>query len=505
MLTNRLAINRTWALAALLLLAAGLPGCTSAPDVILPDVALKCGFDRGTGGAGILALDRGIGGTGISTQDRGMGGTGMLALDRGIGGTGIIGTVTGFGSICVNGFRVSYNASTPVTADGIAASMAALERGATVAVSATMESGALNASAIEIVHAVVGPVTAGPDGSGTFAVMGLTVEGANATGSTAASLAVGEMVAIDGLQRLSGVIDATRIAPAMDGTRASIRGVVSHANNSVQIGSVPVAAPAETVLGDGVWASASGIWSNGVLRADRVVVGLELPSTGAGRLSIEGYLALQSDGRYAIRGTPLRDGPGLNLDRATFARVAAGQRVQVLGQREGDGSMRPETLIVPDRLSPLSIDVPAPTTTDIAATETPTPDTTPTETPVSRPAGTTTATTTVTRPAVVSSEALQPERGVYGVTVTRPLATRAVTPVVRPNAVQTPTIEVPTRPDAIPTRPDVIPTRPVLPTRPDVVPTRPVLPTRPEPIVRPEIPQPVRPEIQRPPVVRPGR
>ncbi|MSO72470.1 MAG: hypothetical protein EXQ84_02515 [Rhodospirillaceae bacterium] len=133
----------------------------------------------------------------------------------------------------------------------------------------------------------------------------------------------------------------------------------------------PVAASPETILGDGVWAAASGVWANGVLTADRVVVGLELSNTAGGRLSIEGYLVLQSDGRYAIRGTAVREIPGLGLGRAMYGRVAAGQRVQVLGRREGAGSLRPETVIVPDRRNPLSNDVRAPATTDTSTTDAP--------------------------------------------------------------------------------------------------------------------------------------
>lgn len=494
MRASRLPAFRTLALWALLLSVAVLAGCASTPAVIQPDLSLKCGPDRGMGGTGIVALDRGMGGTGLTNQDRGMGGTGAVALDRGIGGTGIIGTVTGFGSICVNGFRVAYTASTPVTVDGVAASLAALERGATVAVMAAPQAGELHASSIEIVHALVGPVTASATASGAVAVMGLTIESTNATGTPTANLAVGDLVAVDGLQRPDGTIDATRIAPAPNGSRASIRGVVRRAGSAVQIGSVPVTAAPETLPADGAWATASGVWADGALKADRVVAGLEIPSSASERLSIEGYLVLQPDGRYAIRGTPLRDSPGLRLDRATFARIAAGQRVQVLGQRQVDGSMRPETLIVPDRLSPLSSDIPAPSTTAApsrVATE-PSTDAAADAAASGRTASPTPTTTTVTRPAVIASEPLQVERGVYGAALTRPLITREVTPIVRPNA-------IPTRPNALPTRPDVVPTRPALPTRPERV----VRPEVQQP-VRPEIPQPVRPEIPRP-VGRPGQ
>lgn len=117
-----------------------------------------------------------------------------------------------------------------------------------------------------------------------------------------------------------------------------------------------------------------------------------------------------------------------------------------------------------------------------------------TGTAAGRAAGATTVTTTVTRPAVISGETLQPQRGVYGATVvTRPQTLQEVAPVVRPNA-------IPTRPDAGATRPNATPTHP------DVGPARPnVIPTRPEPIVRLEVRPPVHPEIPRPRAVGTAR
>lgn len=432
-----------------LLLAIGLAGCANAPAVIAPEAALQCRADRGSGGTGLVA------------EDRGIGGTGMVAQDRGIGGTGIIGTVTGFGSICVNGFRVAYDDSTHVTVDGAPARPEVLERGLTVAVTAGPANGRLQASAIDVIHALVGPVTARADATGTFAVMNVPVNGAFAAGSIAETLAVGDIVAIDGLQRPDGTIDATRIAPA-PGAMASVRGLTQTAA-ALSIGGVRVKT-AQSPPPDGTWAAARGAYANGVLEASGIVGGVEIG--GADRLSVEGYLTPDAAGALSIRGLPVREDSARGLGRGTLARLAAGQRVQILGQRQSDGSLRPETIIVPDRRAPLlevSGTSPETTATEASRAEV-------VETPTR---AATTITTTVTRPAAAAAAELQTQRGVYGAaTVTRPQVLREVEPVVRPNAVQRAV-----RPDARPdVRPEVGPgVRPEI--RPDVRPTRPDVPS----------------------------
>jgi len=444
------------------LLALGLAGCAGAPVVISPDPGLQC------------RADRGIGGTGLIAQDRGIGGTGMVAQDRGIGGTGIIGTVTGFGSICVNGFRITYDNSTPVSVDGVMASADILERGNTVAVMAHVSNGAVQASAIEIVHALVGPVTTVVDEGGTFTVMNVPVNGAFAAGKVAASLAVGEVVAVDGLHHPDGTIDATRIASVPD-AMASVRGPTETVD-MLSVGGVRVTT-ALTPPARGTWSVAKGVFVNGVLEASRIVGGLEVGN--AGRLSVEGYLTSDSSGALSIRGVPVREDAARGIGRATLQRLATGQRLQILGQRQSDGSLRPETIIVPDRRAPL-VDVSAassetsgtsPDAADpvatansrAAAAETPT-----------RAATTDTAATTLTRSAAAAAAELQTQRGVYGaVTATRPQVLHEVEPAVRTNTVERPVrsnvrpeIRPDVRPEARPVRPDVRPTRPDVPTAP---------------------------------------
>lgn len=385
-----------WTAGALLL---ALGACASAPEIILPDPALQCRADRGSGG------------TGINGDDRGIGGTGLIA-DRGMGGTGIVGTVTGFSSICVNGFRVAYSSATPVTVDGEAANADVLERGLTVAVTATMENGQLQAEKIDVVHTLVGPLTSVPNADGVLTVMNVPVVTANATGSLA-NLAVGDVVAVDGLQRATGTVDATHVAVMPPDTLAQVRGLV----RGNTIGTVIFMGVPYTP--NGAWVHATGTWSNGFMHPVRFVEGFEI--SAAARVSVEGTLSPRADGSFSIRGLTVRADAARGLDAALLARAAAGQRVQILGQRQRDGSIRPETLIVPERLAPLV------------------------------------ETTTVTRPAAAAAE-VQSQRGVYGTTVvTRPNVVREVAPVVRPNTILRPEVRPQVRPE--------VPTRPQVPTR----------------------------------------
>ena len=111
-------------------------GGTGAPAVV--NVQTPDAMAGRPGKLGTEVAEGGIGGTGApalldnlppeSMVGRpGIGGTG--AAEGGIGGTGLIGVITGFASICVNGVEVFYDASTPVSADGLSMSLSTLAVG----------------------------------------------------------------------------------------------------------------------------------------------------------------------------------------------------------------------------------------------------------------------------------------------------------------------------------------------------------------------------------------
>lgn len=147
--------------------------------------------------------DRGIGGTGVSVSDRGIGGTG-------ISGTGIVGTVTAFGSIWVNGLRVDLPSTTQLRIEGHPAQPADVRIGQTVAMTAVPGGPTgLSAQRLEVRFAVAGPVERTTAGS--TLVLGQRIDLADAEGTTA--LTPGRWVAISGLRRPDGVIDASRVDP----------------------------------------------------------------------------------------------------------------------------------------------------------------------------------------------------------------------------------------------------------------------------------------------------
>lgn len=142
--------------------------------------------------------------------DRGIGGTGIAVTDRGIGGTGIVGTVTAFGSVWVNGLRVDLPPTTAVRIEGQPADPGEVRLGQTVAMTAGPGGPTgLTARTLEVRYAVAGPVERAEGSSGL--VMGQRIDLADAEGTTA--LTPGRWVAVSGLRRPDGVVDASRVDP----------------------------------------------------------------------------------------------------------------------------------------------------------------------------------------------------------------------------------------------------------------------------------------------------
>ncbi|WP_376964648.1 DUF5666 domain-containing protein [Azospirillum sp. A26] len=162
--------------------------------------AAGCGPSQNRDGG---VADRGIGGTGVSVADRGIGGTGITS-------TGIVGTVTAFGSVWVNGLRVDLPQTTQVRIEGRPAQPGDVRIGQTVAMTAAPGGPTgLTAQTLEVRFAVAGPVDR--TATGGALVLGQRIDLAEAEGTTA--LTPGRWVAISGLRRPDGVIDASRVDP----------------------------------------------------------------------------------------------------------------------------------------------------------------------------------------------------------------------------------------------------------------------------------------------------
>lgn len=186
----------------------------------------------GIGGTSQLAVG-GIGGTSKPIAG-GIGGTGDAVLPLAEGETGgVVGTITGFASICVNGLEVHYDDQTPVAVDGDPASTSGLAVGQVVAIQVAKGGRGLEATKINVIHAVVGPVSR-VDGN-ELEVLGQRV----LLPPGDAAPALGQIVRVSGLRDSQGSVRASRLVLAEDAADFSVVGRV----RSGQIGRLRVEGP----------------------------------------------------------------------------------------------------------------------------------------------------------------------------------------------------------------------------------------------------------------------
>ncbi|WP_439859848.1 DUF5666 domain-containing protein [Pseudomonas sp. MBLB4136] len=193
----------------------------------------------------------GIGGTG-AVATGGIGGTGAPADEGGMGGTGIVGTITGFGSICVNGVEVHFDATVPLSENGVPASSDKLAIGQVVAVEASASPHGLRARSIAILHAYEGPITEARAGAASLRVMEQPVHLAPGA-RVAAGLRIGEPVRVSGLRNARGEVVASRIDRAPNLAQVSAIGAVERAGNLQGLALSKPLAPSGEVLVRGTW------------------------------------------------------------------------------------------------------------------------------------------------------------------------------------------------------------------------------------------------------------
>lgn len=297
-------------------------------------------------GAGLAAgepdLGRGLGGTGLTEGDRGsgIGGTGHQPSGdgRGIGGTGIVGTVRAFGSIWVNGVEVHYWEDQPLTIYDRPGTPKDLRVGQVVAMEARVQAGRLVADAIEVRHAVVGPIALLDRRAGILHALGQRIrmpqdDPLNAT------LREGDWIAVSGIRDPAGVVVASHLDRPPEGLEAWVRGEVEGVDSSglaiggrrypLPPGAVPSAIPVGADL------TLYGQPDGDTLQGSRMRIGWDLPFGGRVRsFLLEGYI--DSSGQ--------RIG-GLTLP-ATAYRPKSGERVVVQGRFGPDGSLVPGSLRV---------------------------------------------------------------------------------------------------------------------------------------------------------------
>ena len=240
----------------------------------------------GTGGTGRIA-DRGTGGTGIS----------------GMGGTGIIGVITGFSSICVNGEKIAYDATTQIKTDGYSTDSGIMRKGHFASVYATERPGGLLAESIVIDHTLEGPMTDIKVAQNSLSVLGVEVKWDADTyfmenmdnPISPSSLKIDDNLAVSGLWISPDLVMATRIDKEVEDAHVGASGVISQiTTEGFLINKIPVRVTRPgliTQVAMGRFAYISGQWTGSEIQADLVDLSLPTPySDRARRLNIEGYI-----------------------------------------------------------------------------------------------------------------------------------------------------------------------------------------------------------------------
>lgn len=319
--------------AAILSLATLLACCRGQPapapsTVAASPAACRVGPDGGPDRAAMVA-DRGIGGTGSP----------VVLADRGIGGTGIIGVITGFGSVCLAGQEVALPSDVSVSIDQLPASPDILRAGQVAIVDAAGDPAGLRARRIVIRYEVVGAVDRVDDAM--VRIAGQDVALSPQTWGPRPGR--GDWVAVSGLRRGDGVIEATRIEPTPRGP-VLVHGLLIEEAGGLRIGALPVRRDPPTVSLIGHEVTVTGmIGQNGKLLPFSMTPDLLLIDPAAyfgpqvGIVLIEGF-AVVDGGRLRLAPGFSAPAPNFRLERPQrgvfrFERVDGGLRATGFGLR----------------------------------------------------------------------------------------------------------------------------------------------------------------------------
>ncbi len=282
----------------------------------------------------------------------GMGGTGLTAALGPGEEAALVGTITRFGSVCVNGEHVRYRSDTPTALDGVPDTPRSLQLGQVVRLHVRHDGGELVARRIDVVDAVVGPVTERDEAGRWFAVMGRRVFLGPHTMFGNAGPAVPEIgarIAASGIPRANGHLVTTRVQGAGPTMPSFVSGMLTELDGRLlEVEGVAVRLSAGAVPPDlevGTQVSVRGTWSGDVLDADEIVLDPLFNSDVAPVLvSVEGYLdRCVGPGGHAIGGL------AVSLPGEIAPAVWLGRRVIGAGRPVTGGGLVLESL----RPSPL--------------------------------------------------------------------------------------------------------------------------------------------------------
>ncbi len=310
--------------------------CRVGPDGgPVPPVSGHSLTDRGIGGTGAAVRQAGrdaerIGAVGPQSADRGIGGTGapVQQAEQGIGGTGIVAVITGFASICLAGQEVALDPGVPILIGDRPAAPDALRVGQVAVIDAAGTGQALHARTISVRYEVSGPVEQADGAS-------LRVAGQQVAVSVETSgdrPAPGEWVAVSGLRRPDGVIEATRLdrRPAGD---IIVHGRLVRAGALWRIGTLPIHLMPNALAMDGQDVTVLGSLDGGVLQAEQLAPDL-LASNPAALFGV-GVQGLLIETFAVVEGERLRFGQGFSAAAPGLEAVGTGRSVLALKRDAG--------------------------------------------------------------------------------------------------------------------------------------------------------------------------
>ncbi len=238
----------------------------------------------------------------------------------GLGGTGIVGTISGFGSIIVNGLKLEFDPRTTLETNGKPATLEALKVGQVIRAVASSKDGGLYLDAIDIRHAVTGPVSTIDHDAETMMVLGqkvrLNLGGDRAAISAFKDLSGGDVVSVSGLRWADGTIIASRVDERTKDERLMVRGTAAVVNDdTVQVGglTIPLDGTVVSAPVTGAQVFAAGRMINGRFVPDVVMGEAPLPFDENVRdVSLKAYAprAASGSGPVSIRGVTV-DGAAL--------------------------------------------------------------------------------------------------------------------------------------------------------------------------------------------------
>jgi hypothetical protein len=327
----------------LVIAVSALAGCGGGSGVGIADSSTSSSGDTGAGSV----ADPGASGDGTQVAGLpGTGGTGAGAEGAlpGTGGTGIFshGSISAFGSVVLNGIHFDER-SAKIQIDGSVASSGALRLGMVAGVQGERNSDGVTgrADSIEVWSIARGVVTATQ--AGQFTVLGMTIQPKGSTFleglSSAAAIAVGQTVAVWGLQAdaQASVWSATRVAVVSASGSVIATGIVSGAAGQRTLNGIALSGSIANDLHTGRITRVAGVWDpvgNTLVVQSKYSIDLRGQNVAPSSLvEIEGVVTSLGANRQFTLGSVSVDGNA--IASADYGQLRVGLKLEVYGRWQG--------------------------------------------------------------------------------------------------------------------------------------------------------------------------